>query len=44
VPLYKGRAPIRVIAPPPLHMHAALAACRVEYGVASRELDQAQPD
>ena len=27
VPLYKNRAPIRIIAPVPQHMHAALAAC-----------------
>jgi len=27
VPLYKNRAPIRVVAPIPAHMHAALAQC-----------------
>jgi tRNA pseudouridine32 synthase/23S rRNA pseudouridine746 synthase len=27
VPLYKNRAPIRVVAPAPVHMRAALAAC-----------------
>jgi tRNA pseudouridine32 synthase/23S rRNA pseudouridine746 synthase len=27
VPLYKNRAPIRVVAPAPQHMHAALALC-----------------
>jgi len=27
VPLYKNRAPIRVIAPVPPHMRAALAEC-----------------
>ncbi len=27
VPLYKNRAPIRVTAPPPAHMHATLGQC-----------------
>jgi tRNA pseudouridine32 synthase / 23S rRNA pseudouridine746 synthase len=27
VPLYKNRAPVRVTAPPPAHMRAALAQC-----------------
>jgi len=39
VPLYKNRAPIRVTAPPPPHMRAALAACGWE---ADREGEAAE--